>query len=217
MIPDSSKYCGYCGNVMVSKEIVQRQQPVQNQGIVQNQGMVQNQQPVQNQQNTANRGLLNNKIVLGVAGIILAVLIGFMIIHFFGNEDIFMQGVEFGMSKSEVASKVKLDNLYNESDYYLGYAPFAALKIDDKDIAAEVQFSFTGDDKLYQIEYQFEGEDVDTEIVVDYINKKYSGEDVVFQGSKATGEKESSDYYLTVNGHTVTLKSKEYSNTDSYQ
>ena len=211
MIPDSSKYCSYCGNVMVSKEIVQRQQPIQNQG------MVSNQQPVQNQQNTANRGLLNNKIVLGVAGIILALLIVFLIAHFSGSDDIFMQGVEFGMSKSEVASKVKLDNLYNESDYYLGYAPFAALKIDDKDIAAEVQFSFTGDDKLYQIEYQFEGADVDTEIVVDYINKKYSGEDVVFQGSKATGEKESSDYYLTVNGHTVTLKSKEYSNTDSYQ
>ena len=147
----------------------------------------------------------------------MAVLIGFMIIHFFGNEDIFMQGVEFGMSKSEVASKVKLDNLYNESDHYLGYAPFVALKIDDKDIAAEVQFSFTGDDKLYQIEYQFEGEDVDTEIVVDYINKKYNGEDVVFQGSKTMGEKESSDYYLTVQGHTVTLKSKEYSDTDSYQ
>lgn len=199
MIPDSSKYCSYCGNVIVSAEAVQRKQPVQN------------------QQNTASRGLLNNKIVLGAAGIILAVLIGFMIIHFFGNEDIFMQGVEFGMSKSEVASKVKLDNLYNESDYYLGYAPFVALKIDDKDIAAEVQFSFTGDDKLYQIEYQFEGEDVDTEIVVDYINKKYNGEDVVFQGSKAMGEKESSDYYLTVQGHTVTLKSKEYSDTDSYQ
>ena len=44
--------------------------------------------------------------------------------------------------------KWKLDNLYNESDYYLGYAPFVALKIDDKDIAAEVQFSFTGDEQI---------------------------------------------------------------------
>ena len=186
LVNDGSKYCNYCGNIISS-----------------NQSM---------QQNKVIKGsLFSNKIVLATAGIVLTVLVVFMAIKLIGSDDILMQGVEFGMSKSEVASKVKLDNLYNEDNDYLGYAASKALTIDERNISAEVQFSFNGNDELYRIEYQFEGGgDVDTEIVAEYLNDKYSGQDFTTYNGKTMGKKESGDYYLTMKGDSLILESKKY-------
>lgn len=186
LIQNNSKYCGYCGNIIIGENLSK------------------------SQGNISKKARSKNKVFFGVIGIILLVIAVFMIVRFYGGEDILMQGVEFGMSKSEVASKVKLDNLYNEDDYYLGYAAFSALIIDEKNIGAEVHFSFNSNDELYEIEYEFEGADTDAEIVVDYLNSKYSGENFACHNGKVSGEKECSDYYLRMKGYSMTLKSKQY-------
>ena len=161
---------------------------------------------------------VNMKAVISVVVVafVLISIISFIASSVITDDKMLLQGVEFGMSKSQVVSKVKLDNIYNEDNQYIAYASYNALKIGELDIPAEVQFIFNGSNQLCEIDYEFEGgSDENTDVVSDYLNKKYSGEDMQCVGHNLSGRKENDDYYIEGDGDRICIISKKYTNDDN--